>query len=208
MLRGGDAAVGSDEHMIAKPNLGPVRDHKIVVGVKEIPHKNMIAVITPEGRGKYHIFAHASQQIFQDFLLTIPVIGTEPVKLMAFLLAISDFLFQFGIVACLKQAVKWNFRSVFIHNFFSLSYFLPSVREPVILMRGNGAGIITFITGLRADIYVFKMDRKSGGMIKAFPVLDLKMQMRFRAVAGITAVGNRLSPSDALSFFYLNAARH
>ena len=75
-------------------------------------------------------------------------------------------------------------------------------------MRRNGAGIITFITGLRADIYVFKMDRKSGGMIKAFPVLDLKMQMRFRAVAGITAAGNRLSPSDALSFFYLNAARH
>lgn len=28
MLRGGDAAVGSDEHMIAKPNLGPVRDHR------------------------------------------------------------------------------------------------------------------------------------------------------------------------------------
>lgn len=112
VLCGGDAAARRDENMITKPNLCPVRDYKIVICVKEIPHKNMIAVIAPEGRGKYHIFAHASQQFFQDFLLTIPVIGTEPVKLIAFLLAFSDFLFQLWIIACLKQAACWNFRSL------------------------------------------------------------------------------------------------
>ena len=75
-------------------------------------------------------------------------------------------------------------------------------------MRGDGAGIITFITGLRADRYVLKMDRKSGGMIEAFSVLNLKMQMRLRAVAGIAAPADRLSPPDALASLYRNAARH
>lgn len=54
----GKAAVGSDKNMIPKGYFCPVRNDEIVIGIKPIAHRNIVAVITPKGRGNGYIFPH------------------------------------------------------------------------------------------------------------------------------------------------------
>ncbi len=110
MFGGGEAPVRTDEHIVAERDLCTVLNHQIMVGIKIISNRYVVAVITPKRRGENSLFAHFSNQFFENRLLSCAVIGRQLIVFPAFILAFLDFRLKRGIVASLKQAVERYFR--------------------------------------------------------------------------------------------------
>lgn len=110
MFGGGEATVRTDEHIVDERDLCTVLNHQIMVGIKIISNRYVVAVITPKRRGENSLFAHFSNQFFENRLLSCAVIGRQLIVFPAFILAFLDFRLKRGIVASLKQAVERYFR--------------------------------------------------------------------------------------------------
>ena len=108
MLRRGKAAVGGYENMVAEGNFSSVGNNQIMIGVKEIPNGDVIAIIAPKRRHDYGFLPHRPQKARQHLPLRLPVVGMKLVIPIAYILASENFRFQIRVIARLKQTVDGN----------------------------------------------------------------------------------------------------
>lgn len=103
VLRRREADVGADEHVVAERDGRAVRDHEIVIGIKVVAHRNVVAVIAPERRGDDRFFPHRAEQLCEDLCLRLPVVGAETVEAEAFVLALPYLFFKSRVVTALEK---------------------------------------------------------------------------------------------------------
>lgn len=109
--------------MLTEPHFRPVRDDEVVIGIKAVPHLDVVAVVAPEGRGEYDVPAHLAEELLQHRRLPFPVAGMQRVEPPAQILPLPDLRLILRIVTPLKEAPRRHNR--FTHSFhFILIAFL------------------------------------------------------------------------------------
>lgn len=107
--------VGRNEYMIAERHLRAVRHDQIVIGIKVVADCDMISVVAPKRWRNADFFPHFTQNLREQCLLSVAVVGVQSIISIAFVLACGDFFFKIGILTTLKQAIDRYGRSA-IHG--------------------------------------------------------------------------------------------
>ena len=113
-------AVRPHENMVPEPDVRPVLDDQIVIGIEEISHRDMVAVVTPEGRRDDGIPSHAAQQFFKNVPQGLALVWADLIVGVAQRLALPYFGLVGGVVAPLKETVG-RYDRFFVHVALLLS---------------------------------------------------------------------------------------
>ena len=106
--------------MLTEPHFRPVRDDEVVIGIKAVPHLDVVAVVAPEGRREYDVPAHLAEELLQHRRLPFPVAGMQRVEPSAQILPLPDLRLILRIITPLKEAPRRHNRFSVLINYFLL----------------------------------------------------------------------------------------
>lgn len=83
--------------MLTEPHFSPVGYHEIMIGIKAVPHLDVVAVVAPEGRREYDVPAHLAEELLQHRRLPFPVAGMQRVEPPAQILPLPNLRLYSGL---------------------------------------------------------------------------------------------------------------
>ena len=89
-----EAAIGTDQHIVAELHPGAVEYHQIVIGKKVIADLDIIAVVAVERRNDRAILADLAAELFEQLALFFRFLRAQHIIVAAKILRVKAFLFQ------------------------------------------------------------------------------------------------------------------